>query len=125
MTGRSGKVFKAHFKPLRPVLTSPARITASASTTGGVKGSNSRCKSLRMWRRMGFWSVGPHSYTPSQFTFLLDANGHGQKSLDYPRIRGRVQGRLGGPKRATTRQRHRYQERKNQRRTGAHADRFP
>ena len=47
-----------------------------------------------MWRRMGFWSVGPHSYTPSQFTFLLDANGHGQKPLDHIRIRRRVQGRL-------------------------------
>ena len=40
MTGRSGKLFKAHFKPLRPVLTSPARITASASTAGGVKGKS-------------------------------------------------------------------------------------
>jgi hypothetical protein len=45
---------------------------------------------------MGFSSVGPHDYTPSQFTFLFDANGHGQKPLDHIRIRGRVQGRLGG-----------------------------
>src|ERR1035438_10261437 len=52
MMGRPGKVFKAHFKPSRPVLTSPARITASASTAGGVKGSNSKCRSLRMCRRM-------------------------------------------------------------------------
>jgi hypothetical protein len=29
-----------------------AKITASAATAGDVKGSNSKCKSLRMWRRM-------------------------------------------------------------------------
>jgi hypothetical protein len=36
-------------------------------------------------------------YAPSQFAVLIETNGHGQESLDYPGIRGRVQGRLGGP----------------------------
>src|ERR1035438_4874355 len=61
MTGWPGKVFKAHFKPLRPVLTSPARITTSASTAGGVKGSNSKCRSLRMCRRM---KLNPSVFRP-------------------------------------------------------------
>jgi hypothetical protein len=33
---------------------------------------------------------------PSQFAFLLDANGHGQKPLDNLSIRGCVQGRFRG-----------------------------
>jgi hypothetical protein len=36
-------------------------------------------------------------YAPSQFAVLIETNGHGQESLDYPGIHGRVQGRLGGP----------------------------
>jgi len=41
--------------------------------------------------------VAPHVDAPSQFVFLLDAEGHGQKPLDDFGIRGRVQGRLAGP----------------------------
>src|ERR1039457_119059 len=107
MTGRSGKVFKAHFKPLRPVPTSPARMTASASTAGGVKGSNSRCKSLRMWRRMKVVSsAGPNGYPPNQFAFRLDADGYGQKPRDNLSFRGSVQRGFGGWERASACQCH-------------------
>src|ERR1035438_5796827 len=61
MTGWPGKVFKAHLKPSRTVLTSPARITASAATAGGVKGSNSKCRSLKMGRRM---KLNPSVFRP-------------------------------------------------------------
>jgi hypothetical protein len=46
---------------------------------------------------LGVSLVAPHFYKPSQITFLLDANWHGQKPLDHFRVRRRVQGGLRRP----------------------------
>ena len=58
-----------------------------------------RRQSASTKRFEGAWNVSSiaHPDTPSQFTFLLDANGHGKEPLDHFRIRCGVQRRFVGP----------------------------